>query len=385
MRVVKRVMLTLLATGLVGCGTVGGWFGFGGEAPKVKPNELVDFKPTATLARAWEVSVGASRPYTFNPAGDGQAVFAAGKDGRIVRVDLASGREVWRVESGKTLSAGVGVGTGLAVVGTTKGDVLAYQGADGKLAWSVQVGGEVLSTPAVGAAGVAVRTLDGRVMLLAAKDGKRVWSSGKSLPSLVLRESGEILITDRAVFVGYPGGKLQALSLANGAPLWEATVTQVRGATEIERIADVTGTLVADQRIVCAVAFQGRLSCFDQVNGNPVWSREFSGLTGVAQDETTLYAADAADTVQAFDKQRGSGTWKQAGLANRKVSTPLPLGRFVAVADSMGYIHLLQSASGAFAARAATDGSPVAGRMLALDNGLIVQTVNGGVYAFKIQ
>lgn len=385
MRFEKIVMTALLGAGLAGCGTVGGWFGFGAEAPKVKPAELVEFKPSATLDRAWEIAVGTGRPYVLSPGGDGQAIFAAGKDGRIVRVDLTSGREAWRIETGKTISAGVGVGSGLVVVGTPKGEVLAYQASDGRPAWSATVGGEILSSPAVGEAGVAARTLDGRVFLFNAKDGKKIWTSGKTLPSLVLREVGELLITSRAVYAGYPGGKLQALSLVNGAPLWEATVAQVRGSTEIERIADVAGPLVADERVVCGVAYQGRLSCFDQANGNPVWSREFSGLSGVVQDEAMLYATDASDTVQAFDKQRGSGVWKQAALANRKVSAPLPTGRFVAVADGMGFVHLLLSSNGAFAARAGTDGSPIVGRMLALDGGFIVQTANGGLFAFKIQ
>ncbi len=382
----RETLLTLaLAFTLTGCGTVGGWFGFGNEAPKVKPAELVDFKPTVVLARAWDVSVGGTRPYTLSPGGDEQAVYAAGKDGRMARVDLASGRETWRIETGKTLSAGVGVGSGLAVVATPKGEVLAYQAADGKPVWSANLGGEILSSPVIADQRVAVRTLDGRVFLLSAQDGKKLWTSGKSLPSLVLREAGDLLITPRAVFAGYPGGKLQALSLTNGAPLWEASVTQARGATEIERIADVTGALVADERIVCGVAYQGRMSCFDQVNGNPVWSREFSGLSGVAQDVSTLYATAVGDSVQAYDKQRGSGIWKQSGLANRKVGAPAPLGAHVAVGDSLGYVHLLQTLDGAFAARAATDGSPIVGRMLALDKGLVVQTANGGVYAFKIQ
>jgi outer membrane protein assembly factor BamB len=374
-----------LTASLSGCGTIGGWFGFGSAPPKVKPSELVDFKPSAVLARAWEINVGASRPYVFSPGGDGQSVFAAGKDGRIVRADLVSGREIWRIDAGKGLSAGVGVGDGVVVVGTAKGEVLAFETADGKPAWRASLGGEILSAPVVLNGQVAVRTLDGRITLLNARDGKKTWSAGRSLPSLILRESGELLMTDKALYAGYPGGKLLSLSLSNGAVRWEASVAQPRGATEIERIADVTGTLAADARVVCGAAYQGRLSCFDQVNGGPVWSREFSSLTGVAQDERFLYSVEANDNVQAFDKQRGSGVWKQAALANRKLGTPLSLGRLVAVADAQGYIHLLDADTGAFAARAATDGSPIPGRMLALEGGLVVQTANGGLVAFKIQ
>jgi outer membrane protein assembly factor BamB len=385
MRASMRILPVVLMLALSGCSSVGGWFGFGKEAARAKPSELADFRPDASLVRAWEVNVGASRPYVLSPGGDAQVIVAAGKDGRMVGVDLASGREIWRIETGKTLSAGVGVGDGLAVVGTPKGEVLAYRSADGKPAWSVTLGGEILSAPVVRGGQVAVRTIDGRVSLLDAADGKKKWSAARTQPSLVLRDSSELLITSRAVYAGYPGGKLLALSLGNGAPIWEANVTQARGATEIERIADVTGTLAADERIVCGVAYQGRISCFDQTNGNPVWSREFSGLGGVAQDAGTLYAVETKDIVQAFDKQRGSIIWKQGGLANRGLGTPTPLGRYVALADGQGFVHLLDVATGAFAARAATDGSLIAGRLLPLNNGLVAQTANGGVYAFKIQ
>lgn len=382
----RALIIVALAAGLSGCGTVGGWFGFGGDASaKAKTPELVDFRPSATLARAWEAQVGAGKPYVFAPGSDGEAVYVAGKDGRVARVDLASGRETWRIDAGMTLSAGVGAGAGLAVVGSPKGDVLAFRAADGRLAWKTQLPGEIITAPAVSDAGVAVRTIDGKITLLDNADGKKKWVAGRSLPSLVLRAPGELLAAGAAIHAGYPGGKLVAYSVRNGAPVWEASVAQARGATEIERIADVTGALVADARMVCGVAYQGRLSCFDIVNGNPIWSREFSSLGGVAQDANNLYAADDKDVVLAFDKQRGSALWKQAALGGRKLTTPAPLARHVAVADAQGMIHLLALADGALAARAGTDGSPVPGRMLTLDAGLVVQTANGGVYAFKIQ
>ena len=37
-----------------------------------------------------------------------------------------------------------------------------------------------------------------------------------------------------------------------------------RGATELERVADVMGNPVVDERQVCAVAYQGRVACFDR-------------------------------------------------------------------------------------------------------------------------
>ncbi|MGQ9860647.1 MAG: outer membrane protein assembly factor BamB [Thiobacillaceae bacterium] len=371
-----------VALSLAGCSTIGGWFG-SGEA-KIKPAELPTFQPSASMTRLWEVNVGTGLPYTFTPGSDGQAVYAAGRDGRILKIDAATGRELWRIETGRRLSAGVGVGEGLVLVGTPKGEVLAYRAADGQPAWTAQLSGEILAPPQARGGLVAVRGNDGKVWALDAADGKRRWVYSRALPALALRDPGSLVLGDRAVYAGFPGGRLAALSLANGAPIWETNVALPKGATELERIADVTGALALSERLVCAGAFQGRVACFDRINGQGVWGRDISVLRGVAMDQRQLYAADSADTVHAFDRERGVSPWKQDKLRDRRLSTPLPLDRHVAVGDYQGYVHLLDSETGAFAARIGTDGSPITAAPIALPQGLVVQTANGGVYAFKI-
>ncbi len=365
---------------LAGCSTVGGWFG--GAAPKVKPAELTAFQETARLTRLWDLNVGPGQPYALTPASDGQAIYAAGREGRIVKVDAATGRELLRVESGKRLSGGVGVGAGLVLVGTPKGELLAWRTADGQPAWTAQLSGEILTPPIVQGNLVIARGNDGKVWALDAADGRRRWVYSRALPALALREPSSLVADARAVYAGFPGGRLVALSLANGAPLWEANVALPRGATELERIADVTGALSLNERQVCAAAYQGRVACFDRLSGQNLWSREVSALRGVAGDARQLYLADASDSVQSFDRDRGVSPWKQDKLRDRQLNTPLPLGRYVVVGDYQGYVHLLDSETGAFAARAATDGSAIVAPMLATPQGLVVQTANGGVFAF---
>ncbi|NWG88109.1 MAG: outer membrane protein assembly factor BamB [Hydrogenophilaceae bacterium] len=384
------IIAALAASLLSGCGTMdkmGGWVGgwFGGSAPKVKPAELVEFKQTASLSRAWEVSVGSGAPYSFTPGSDGQAVYAAGKDGRLVKIDIASGRELARADIGKPISAGVGVGGGLVLVGTIKGEVLAFHSKDLKPAWTATLSGEILSTPVVGYGVAAVRSNNGSIYLLELIDGKLRWAQSRSLPALTLREAGSLAVDRRAVYAGHPGGRLTAMSLANGAPLWETNVALPRGATELERIADITGNLAIDERMICAAAYQGRVACFDLREGQTVWARDLSSLTGVDMDVRQLYVTDDHAAVYAYDKERGVNLWKQDKLRDRRTSTPLALDRWIAVGDYQGQVHLLNRDDGAFAARVGTDGSGIRGPMLALDRGFIVQTANGGLYAFKIQ
>jgi len=383
----KRLPLAALVLGvavpLSGCSWFSGWFG--SSKPAEKPAELVEFKATVGLSRAWDVNVGAAGPYAFSPATDGQVVYAAGREGRIVKLDLGSGREIWRIEAGQTLSAGVGAGEGLVLVGTPKGELLAFKAADGSPAWSVKLSSELLVPPEVVNGAIAARSNDGKVALLDAA-GKVRWTYSRALPALTLREQGHLVMDAKAVYAGHAGGRLTALSMNNGAPQWEVNVALPRGSTELERIADVTGSLALDDRQICATAYQGRLGCFDLTSGNALWTRDFSSLGGVDMDDRFVYAADERDAVFAYNKSGGANPWKQDKLRGRKLSSPVAVGgRYVAVGDYQGHVHLINAEDGAFAARAATDGSAIRGVMLRLKSGLVVQTASGGVYALRIQ
>jgi outer membrane protein assembly factor BamB len=381
-----RILLALLlAVGLSACSTIGGWFGSSSSEPKTKPAELTEFKQTAKLTRVWESDVGAGAPYTLSPATDGEAVYVASKSGRIARLDLATGKEAWRTESGRTLSAGVGVGEGLVLVGTPKGELLAFDSRTGNAAWTATLSGEILVPPVAADGAVAARSNDGNIWLFDAKDGKQRWVYSRVLPSLILRTPSELLFNQRGLFAGNPGGTLVGIALNNGAPAWETPVAVPKGATELERISDVTGPLAADDHVVCAAAYQGRIGCFDQMNGNPVWVRAFSGLSGVELADNSLYANDEHDMVESFGMASGALQWKQDALHDRHLTTPVVVSRFVAVADYQGYVHLLEKSSGQLAAHAPTDGSAVLGQPLALRSGMIVQTSNGTVVAFRIE
>ena len=78
------------------------------------------------------------------------------------------------------------------------------------------------------------------------------------------------------MLVGESGGKLSVLNLASGDLLWDANVALARGATEIDRVVDVASPPVFDRGQICAVAYQGRLTCFDARSAAPMWSREVS-------------------------------------------------------------------------------------------------------------
>ncbi len=370
----------LLATSVAGCS----WFG-GSEKPAAPPAPLVDFKASMNPAVQWRADVGSAGDYMFSPAVTADSVYAAGQKGTLARFDLASGKQLWRIDTGSPLSAGVGVGDDVVSVVTTTGMVLAYD-ASGKKMWQAQSPGEVLAAPIVSGGKVIVRTDDGRIVAFSSSDGKQDWFYQRNNPSLTLRSNAGAVVAQGAVFAGFPGGKLVGINLGNGAVGWEATVSTPRGATELERVTDVTSNPVLIGAMICAASYQGRVACFDARNGTPVWAKDISSTAGLDLDSRQVYVSDDKGDVVAFERTSGAGMWKQDKLVRRNLSTPAVVANWVAVGDYQGYVHFLSQTDGAFAGRIATDGSAIGNAaMVSLAHGLIVQTHSGGVFAIKAE
>jgi outer membrane protein assembly factor BamB len=357
------------------------WFGSG---PAMKPAELVAFKPTATAKILWQSSIGTAEQFVFTPAVNEGSVYAAGAAGQIARLDAGSGKLLARIDSKNHLSGGVGSNGHLILVGTAKGEVLAFE-PTGKPVWKVQLTSEVLSAPQTELGMVVVRSGDGRVFGLDAATGSRKWVYQRTLPALTVRTYVSVVLHRGGVFAGFPGGRLVALSLNTGNVGWEATVALPKGATELERVADISSLPVIDGTQICAVAYQGRVACFDLIKGAPNWARDISSVSGMAVDDRNVYVADDKSALVAFEKTSGASQWKQDKLYGRYASGPVVTGKYVAVGDFQGYVHFLSREDGSFAARLATDGSPIIAQPIALDNGILVQTVKGGIFVIGIQ
>lgn len=384
----RSLLVLLAAAGLLlnGCATISDSIDsinpFASSGPKMAP--LKPIAPTAEVRTVWSTSVGKAGDYTFAPAVVGNAVYVAARDGAVYK--LEDGKTIWKINTGQPLSAGVGANGRLLAVGTPKGEVLTFSVEDGKPLWQAKATSEILATPTVGDDGVAVKSGDNRVFLFDSTDGGRKWVYQRSTPALSIRSAGSPVFADRFVFVGFPGGKLVALSLQNGAPVWEGAVALPKGATELDRVADIVAPPVVDGRQICAVAFQGRVACFDMGQaGAMIWSRDISSAAGLALDGRYLFVTDEKGAVHALDRLSGSSLWKQDKLLNRRVSGPAVRRGLVAVADAEGTVHFLSREDGSFAARQKTDGAPVRTPVQLLGSSFLVQTAGGNVSAIEAQ
>jgi outer membrane protein assembly factor BamB len=358
---------------------------FFGREPAEAPEPLAEIKQTVVTNLLWQAKIGAAEDSEFTPVIEAGYAYAASAAGELLKLDASNGSQAWRVNIGQKITGGVGVGGSLVMVGTQGGLVYAYD-ISGKLQWKSKLSSEVLSAPKYFDGLVIVRTGDSRIFGINANDGSRKWVYERTTPALTLRSSAGVVVDGGVVYAGFAGGKLAAIRADNGKMLWEASVAQPKGVTEIERIADITSLPVVDGPLIYAVAYQGKIAAVDRASGRVAWNRDISSLSGLSTEDARIFVSHAMGSVYALDYSTGKTFWRQAALKNRNLTVPLPMGSLVAVGDLEGYVHFLSREDGAISSRIKTNNSPVMPQMAQINsNTLLAQTRDGGIYAIQVK
>lgn len=348
----RAITATVLSVALLsGCSTIGGWFS---SSTQHEPTKLSDIQIQQPMVERWSQSIGDTSEGGFTPRYMGGNIYAANGDGDVKIFDALSGRSVggWGIRK-TDLSTGLAVSDTTVYVASDGGELLALERGNGNLRWKQQLTSLLLEAPILMGNGVVVvRTNDGRLTGFDGNSGNQLWSNAYPMPPLLIRNTGSMAPVDgNVLLVGLPAGRLQAVHTGKGDALWEAVVANPRGATELERATDVVSHPLFDNGQICAVAFQGRVACFDIRSGNQQWAYELSSSKGLTVNASTLFVTADDGSVLAFDRNSGNRLWKLDDLLYRGVSAPVMLGDNVLVADNQGYAHLISAQTGALVGR----------------------------------
>ncbi|HVN44533.1 MAG TPA: outer membrane protein assembly factor BamB [Steroidobacteraceae bacterium] len=312
-------------------------------------------------------------------------VYAASHKGEVAALDLATGHVVWRAKSGAPLSGGTASSAELLVVGASDGQVLALDPATGRGRWRVRLNGEILAPAAISERLIAVRTVDGKLHALSPQDGHELWSTEQQVPRLSLRGTASPVISGDLVLCGFDNGKVVAVNAGDGSLQWEATVTPPHGRTELERLDDIDSPVRVSGRDVYAVGFQGKVAMLAIDTGQIWWSHDDSSYRGVTLDVDTLYLADADGVIAALKARTGAEVWRQNVLLHRGLSPIAVMEETVVVGDFQGYVHFLDKASGALAARISSGGSRVSTQPLVVGDVVVVANDRGEINAYRVK
>ena len=157
------------------------------------------------------------------------------------------------------------------------------------------------------------------------------------------------------------------------------------GRTELDRMADVDGAPVLDATTLFVTSFKQDTIAIDAPSGRPMWTREKGGAGGLGLASGSVLVSDPAGTVWALDKSTGAPLWSNPSLARRSLTAPAVQGDFAVVGDYDGYVHWLRLDNGEVAARQRVGGKMLRAQPVVADGIVIVQNVEGGLTAFRLQ
>jgi outer membrane protein assembly factor BamB len=355
---------------------------------ELEPKELEDIQQQVRFEELWSADVGSGQDIRYTllePAVSGEVIYAADIEGNVVALDRMSGKRIWRTELDEPVSAGVGQGRGLVLVGTYDAEVIALDAESGEERWRSKVASEVLAAPQTNGDVVIVQAFNGRLTALDHETGQQRWVYESSMPLLTLRGNATPLIVGSTVYAGFANGKVVALEADDGLLIWEQRVAIPQGRSELERMVDVDASPLLVGNILFVVSYQGELVALSRATGRPLWTQPASSYNNLGAGQGKVYMTAADSSVEAYDATNGQLAWENEQLLRRKLTAPTAFEDYVAVGDEVGgFLHLLSHSDGEIVARRRIDRSGLRSPMVAVDDVLYVYSNDGSLVALRV-
>jgi outer membrane assembly lipoprotein YfgL len=369
---IRLLTVVLALAGLAACS---------GGANQLKPTELKPFVAVVAVKQAWTAQIG-EQAFPLTVSASGNTVLLAAGNGVVAALDAGTGRDLWRLNTGAALAAGVGGDARLAAVVTQGNELLAL--SEGREIWRQKIAAQAFTAPFVAGGRVFVLAADRSVNAFDGATGRKLWTQQRPGEPLVLRQPGVLLAVGDTLVAGL-GGRLTGLNPGNGSVRWELPIATPRGVNDIERLVDLVGPVSRLKESVCARAFQASVGCVNAERGSLLWTRTADGSQGLDGDERLVFGVESDGKVLAWQRADGERAWTSEDLRYRGLTAPRVVGRSIAVGDAAGFVHLLSRQDGTVLNRLSTDGSGIATTPVLVGDTLVVVTRKGQVFGFQPQ
>ena len=239
-----------------------------------------------TGALRWSIRTGPALPLNTAPAGAwdlyassptvvGDTIVIGGQDGGIYALDLRTGKQRWRVQTGGRVRATPAIHDGVVVVGSWDGRLYARELATGRERWTHRTIGDTLdskkfgfdrrtiqSSAAIEAGMVFVGSRDGGLYGVDFATGERRWRFSHRGSWVV----GSPAVRDGRVYVGSSDGQFfQAVDAASGNELWRLST----------RANVISSPILVGNTLLVGVeeggAYMGEVLAIDAAEGKVRW------------------------------------------------------------------------------------------------------------------
>lgn len=390
-RFIKTALVCALsATFVAGCGTKTI------KADPRKPAKLVNIEsPISVLSPVFSTALGSSSggkgvfksfskqkvAADLQVAKTGNTLIAVSPSGLVTAFNAS--QTIWSSDIKEIVDSGVATDGRVAVVGTRSGKVMAFDVRTGDVVWQSQLAASS-QTPAVVAHGrVLISGNNGVLYGLDAKTGAVAWQFGTQNPEISVRGAAKpVLLDDGSALFGTADGRIHALDVATGNPLWTRRIGLATGGSAIQKLSDVDGEPVVVGTHLYVPSYSGQLAAFDMATGRLMFVAKAPSIKSVSVLGDLLIVSGVDGDVFAFHRLTGEEAWANNQLKHRKLTNPVAVGQYVAVGDFEGVVHVLDK-SGRIVSRANTKGQLTS--LQVIDGRVYAQSADGVVNVWQIQ
>ena len=292
-----------------------GWRQPGGNAAKSMGHLALGASPT----RIWSKNVAKpskKERLAASPVVSENKLFVIDTDGVVHAMAADTGAELWRAATtdGKgnesaRFGGGVSVEGERAFASNGLGDVVALNVADGAVVWRKRPGGPLRGAPTLANGQAYVVTQDNQLFALNQETGEIAWTVSASLESQGVFGVAAPASAQGTVVAGFSSGELNAYRYENGRSLWDVVLSRTSMSTSVSSLSDIDAEPVIDQGRVYAIGQGGRMVAMDIASGNPLWEQTIAGIsTPWAAGEWLFVATDDARLI-AIARGTGKIRW----------------------------------------------------------------------------
>jgi outer membrane protein assembly factor BamB len=246
-------------------------------------------------------------PTVLRPATGDMSLFVVGeKDIRALNV--ADGRERWRVALGESANIAPLFDTGWLFVGTANGELVTLRASDGEVLWKRDMGAALNALPAPAGESIYLPLRDGRIVAADLRTGEEHWTRK------LAGAPAEILALDDRLFVGSEDNYFYCISLEDGGMRWRWRTG-----------GDIVAAPVVDEARVYFTSLDNVLRALDRRNGSQRWLRPLTSRTsgGPVRSGSLIIVATLSPQLLAYQRIDGKPAGSSPDPEGDEISSTL--------------------------------------------------------------
>ena len=237
-----------------------------------------------------------------------QTIIGSYRSQWVTAYDLKKKQHLWWLDTKSDLTAPVEVFGGFGVVALRDGRLVKIDINTGKSVWENHLTQFVATKVVLSGTSLLVYTVDQKLYSIDFQAGQTMWAyDAASSPNLLVRTGAAPQVVGNEVFIGTVEGDIRSIHIANGKENW-----RLRPGKDDFRFKDIVGDIGVGNNQLYATRYDGLIFGVDiqsKPNGT-IWEVAAPSITTSAFRDGTIYVASMNGELLAIQASNGRQLWK---------------------------------------------------------------------------